>query len=231
VTESIPVLGPAKSWKVEAEQLTSLYKRDKDIDDEANAIHTREYLCSQAYKSQSRTSGEELYDHIIADLNRLGLVRTKYQKQFHEAAMHACLYWIYGPEYERLRRELMRRLNLPSINSEVLCITPRRYGKTTMVAMFAAVMLMRIPGLQIAIFSTGKRASQAMMQKIVVFVKKLKGGAERIVARNDEHLYIAASAQLDAKGNAKKLGRDCKDDATTSHLMSFPANENGNLTL
>jgi hypothetical protein len=224
---SVNGIGNAKVWQKDSTKLAEFYLKEHNQNEDREAIYDRDYIASEEFENNCRKSGEELYDAIMADLDRLGLTRTKYQKQFHQAAMHACLYWIYGKEYEHLRKLLMKRLNVKDLDSEVLAIMPRRYGKTVMMAMFAAVMLMRIPGLQIAIFSTGKRASSAMMKMVVAFVKKL-GGKDRIAARNEEHLYLSSTSTVQGKvGSKKNGGRDSKDDPTTSHLMSFPANENG----
>lgn len=193
-------------------------KKARDLE-----IHPRAKLLSSNYNAtKRRRQGEEMYDKIIGDLNSLGMRRTEYQKQFHTAAMHACLFHIYGEDYESLLHSLLDKYNLKSLANEVLAIMPRRYGKSTMVAMFAAVMLMRIPGIQIAIFSTGRRASYALMAKIVKFVHLLPGGSGRIVSQNKEDLYVATAAVVN-----KKSKSNAKDDESTSHLMSFPANAAG----
>jgi hypothetical protein len=201
------------SEKIEEEQR----KKSRDLE-----LHPREKLCTEQWRSSRRTQGEEMYENIISDLNSLGLKRTEYQKQFHTAAMHACLFHIFGEDFEKLRDPLMKKYNLESLPNEVLAIMPRRYGKSTMVAMFAAVMLMRIPGIQIAIFSTGRRASSALMAKIVKFVRALPGGNARIVSKNNEDLYVATTAVVN-----KSSKSEAKDAESTSHLMSFPANAAG----
>ena len=52
-----------------------------------------------------------------------------------------------------------------------IVITPRRFGKTTACAIFVASLLLTIPHLVIAIFSTGRRASTMMLAKICQIIQ------------------------------------------------------------
>ncbi len=61
---------------------------------------------------------------------------------------------------------IMEREGWADLQQQVCCLTPRRFGKTTAVAMFAAALGMTVPTIEIAIFSTGRRASSKLLEQI-----------------------------------------------------------------
>lgn len=53
--------------------------------------------------------------------------------------------------------------------AEVLISTPRRFGKTISVSMFAAAILFAAPAVELSIYSTCKRISQKLLRNVVKF--------------------------------------------------------------
>lgn len=152
-------------------------------------------------------------DAILADVERtlddFGIERSPDQKRFHVAFVEACLPHLYGTEWSTAAARVLTERGLRRLEPEVLCITPRRWGKTWSVAMFVAAMLLCVPGIRIAIFSTGKRASSSLTDTIREFLAKLpRFKFARIVKSNQEKLAIAPTAA--------HTGRP-------SQLHSFPA--------
>ena len=70
-----------------------------------------------------------------------GYPRSDTQKQFHDSMINACLPHIYGDQWENVRERVLATRGLSNIMYEMLICSPRRFGKTTSVSMFAAVML------------------------------------------------------------------------------------------
>ena len=54
---------------------------------------------------------------------------------------------------------------------EILVSTPRRFGKTISVSMFAAAMIFACPNMELSIYSTCKRISQKLLRNIVRFLE------------------------------------------------------------
>ena len=69
-------------------------------------------------------------------------------------------------------------------------ITPRRFGKTTAVAMFVSAFALACPGTTTAIFSTGRRASNLLLQQIKGMLLSIPGVEGRIVLSNVENIVI-----------------------------------------
>lgn len=56
------------------------------------------------------------------------------------------------------------------LDQEVLISTPRRFGKTISVSMFAAAMIFAVPNLECSIYSTCKRISHKLLRNIDKFL-------------------------------------------------------------
>ena len=80
-------------------------------------------------------------------------------------------------------------------------MTPRRWGKTTSVAMFVAAMLWCVPDMWISVYSTGRRASNSLAEMVAKFVCHLDdgGGGERISKRNQEELFLKGDTPEDTR--------------------------------
>lgn len=53
--------------------------------------------------------------------------------------------------------KIMKMNQFDNLKQQVLCLTPRRFGKTTSVAMFVAAYCLTVPRSEQCIFSTGRR--------------------------------------------------------------------------
>ncbi len=177
---------------------------------------------------QSTVSNGFRREQLIREsLDSMGLVRTKLQRQFHDRAILANAWWIHGDDFENDRFAIMEMYRVVEILCEILCITPRRNGKTTMVAMLAAALVYHIPGFRAAIFSTGRRASQALMDLMVTFLLKLPNGRSRIVRKNQEQLRLAPHPVTGNDGRRNQQHKYDENDANTSLVMSLPSSETG----
>ena len=126
--------------------------------------------------------GNTLIDHIKTAMG---------QREFHQAFTVACLPHIIGEEeFERHRAYYLDRFDLDEFKSEVLVTTPRRFGKTTAVSMFVAALLCCCDRMWISIFSTGKRASKALLQQVKEIIDTIPNMTKRITSSNVEELWI-----------------------------------------
>ena len=130
----------------------------------------------------------------IRDILENGYVwtRSNTQRKFHEAFLNSVVRFLYShdaspPDF----REIMEENNWVDIRQQCLCMTPRRFGKTMSVGMFCASYLYSVENCEIAIFSTGRRASQKLLELINSLICKLPGGKERIIKYNQEVLNMS----------------------------------------
>ena len=137
-------------------------------------------------------------DAYLREVERLldsfeGYARSDAQKDFHEAFMNAVLPHIYGTaDFERYGERIKRERGIAELQQEVLCCCPRRFGKTTAVSMFVAVLLYVVPDMWISCFSTGQRASTTLLDQAARFFGTLPGAREKVMKKNQEQFFIRA---------------------------------------
>ena len=109
----------------------------------------------------------------LARLDERGWKRSYHQRLFHDDFLKACtrIFWKLEPAgtFARQHLEILQRNNWSHISQEVLVSTPRRFGKTISVSMFAAAMLYAAPNVEISIYSTCKRISQKLLRNVQKF--------------------------------------------------------------
>ena len=135
--------------------------------------------------------------------NVKGYDRSEMQKQFHESFLQAVALHLYKDDPEIDMNKIMSMNEWPNLKQQVLCLTPRRFGKTTAVAMFVAAYFLSVEKAQLCIFSTGKRASDSMLDKIHEFVKlideELGTNHDKCCKRKGEFLYYYGEGTNDVR--------------------------------
>lgn len=123
-------------------------------------------------------------------IDRLEYPRSHHQKQFHECFVKASLRSMYGDEFAVREKELLARFGCRRFRTEVMIVTPRRFGKTYSVAQFCAAYATGVLGKEVAIFSTGKRASKKMLDLVMRFLTPLMRSTQKIIAKNVEEIVL-----------------------------------------
>jgi hypothetical protein len=83
-----------------------------------------------------------------------------------------------------------------------------------------------VPGVRIAVFSTGKRASGSMMGIIKDFLKRVPNWQSMIVKENSEELFLQVAGR--SVKTKRKTDNENEDDNKVSKLYSFPSSVTGN---
>ena len=107
-------------------------------------------------------------------LDRRGWNRSFHQRLFHEEYLKSCARIFFkrdGPgEFAKNHNRVLELNGWDSTPQEILVSTPRRFGKTISVSMFAAAMVFAAPNMELSIYSTCKRISQKLLRNIVKFL-------------------------------------------------------------
>lgn len=107
-------------------------------------------------------------------LSRRGWNRSFHQREFHDHFIRACARIFWKTEkpgaFARDHQRILESNGWSSLRQEVLISTPRRFGKTISVSMFAAAMLYSTPNLEMSIYSTCKRISQKLLRNVYKFL-------------------------------------------------------------
>jgi hypothetical protein len=150
--------------------------------------------------------------------------RSEHQRKFHDAYIIACLPQIYGDEWEANQQRLLKMFRIRKITPRVLALTPRRFGKTVAVANFVCAMVLAVPGIDIATFSTGKRASGLMMEMVKKILFAQDGVEEKIVKSNQEQLSIGTRRLNKTKWKKQEDEWNDRKQNIVSHFHSYPSN-------
>jgi hypothetical protein len=88
-------------------------------------------------KRKKTSLGDQRLQKLRQLLDSMGLERSDMQKNFHEQFLAACANKIYGDDVNPNMHAIAKREGWTDLKQQVVCSTPRRFGKTTAVAMFA----------------------------------------------------------------------------------------------
>ena len=145
-----------------------------------------------------KTSGDEIVKNIRRTLDEFGYTRTDQQKIFHEQMINACIPKIYGDELDFHADRILRENEWSAIMQELLCVTPRRFGKTWAVAMFVAAILINVPYVEVVIFSMALRASRKMLALVDKFISRHAQGNKMLCRpHNQERLTLRGESGPD----------------------------------
>lgn len=168
---------------------------------------------------QENDSSDQKLQNVRDTLeHKLGYKRSPDQADFHEYMLLTTLIHFYGDElYSCLERVLAENPHWKKPYMQLLNITsPRRWGKTVSVgiclnmlhegwvgllllAMFVAAMAACLPGLVQSIFSTGRRASELLLDLIYNILCKIPGMEERIYKKTNETIWIVGENSGDIR--------------------------------
>lgn len=156
-----------------------------------------------ALNASSKRKTECLGDLRLAKIRKLmdmypGWERSEMQKRFHEGFLQAVALHIYREDADIDMDAICRMNDWPNLKQQILCQTPRRFGKTTAVSMFCAAYEMTVPKSEQCIFSTGKRASDKLVENVTNFIKMIPG-EEQFIKRKGEILYYYGPTKGDVR--------------------------------
>lgn len=135
-------------------------------------------------------------------LDHCGWQRSFHQRQFHESYIRACSQVFFKTDpagtFMREQKKLLELNGWDRIQQEVLVSTPRRFGKTVSISMFAAAIIFSCPSVECSIYSTCKRISTKLLRKVVDYLnlihhhlkipkmKEIRANQEEIVLQGPE---------------------------------------------
>jgi len=134
------------------------------------------YVNKTIKRHEAKTPFQKMEDcrNALAKLDRCGWYRSYHQRLFHEDFLKACtrIFWKTAPpgQFARDHHKILVRNGWEHLAQEILISTPRRFGKTISVSMFAAALITSCPQVEVSIYSTCKRISQKLLRNIQKFV-------------------------------------------------------------
>jgi len=144
--------------------------------------------------NSNRITGRDRLNTIKRTLDSFGLERSETQREFHDMMICACAQLIFRDDLDDELDDLLQEYGITELQAEAMFITPRRWGKTYSVAMFVVAVALGVEAVEkpfeISIFSTGRRASQKLLELIYAFVCKVSGMKEMVVKHTVETIWL-----------------------------------------
>lgn len=147
-------------------------------------------IVDPAAKDTRRLNGRDRLALLNWALDQFGVERSQMQKGFHQDMVGACAKLIFKQDLDANLDDLLIELGVTELRSEFMAITPRRTGKTYSVAMFVVAYLYAVENSTQSIFSTGRRASQKLIELIYKFACKIPGLKASIIKHNVETIWF-----------------------------------------
>jgi len=143
----------------------------------------------------AKITGRDRLAIIKRTLDSFGNIeRSETQREFHDMMICACAMLIFKDDLDEELDDLLQEYGITELQSEAMFITPRRWGKTYSVAMFVVAIALGIEAVdkafEISIFSTGRRASQKLLELIYSFICKVSGMKEMIRKHTVETIWL-----------------------------------------
>jgi hypothetical protein len=141
---------------------------------EAIHRHMGDQLDAQAASAMNGLKRIQLCRRALDALDRRGWDRSFHQRLFHEEYLKSCARIFFKTDepgaFARNHNRVLEVNGWDSTPQEILVSTPRRFGKTISVSMFAAAIVFAAPNIEMSIYSTCKRISQKLLRNIIKFL-------------------------------------------------------------
>lgn len=124
--------------------------------------------------------------------------RHHFERMFHAKCVTALAKTMMGPDWSTMGAEIAAERGWDHISKFVAAMAPRRFGKSVsaakLVAALAEVLIEFPEGLEfttypIAVFSTGRRASDALSAYVEGFLQE-RGMAKYFIKKNSEKIWL-----------------------------------------
>lgn len=212
----------ASFWSRFCTEIATSVEEAQGKEERAVSLVSRlDYLVQE--RLSSSIDGDLVMKRLNHTLSSFQWKRSDSQVLFHECFNRAILKRAYGSSWEANAVRVMSSLGLSRLKTEVMIMTPRRWGKSVAVAMWIAGALVNIPSVSIGVFSTGQRASTYLMDLVLRFLHEVPDGFQRIIKQTDAELMVGMEALPPGCGPRGVVAQQRRSLATTSKLQCFPS--------
>ncbi|EKX34911.1 hypothetical protein GUITHDRAFT_118953 [Guillardia theta CCMP2712] len=173
-------------------------KLETELERRLRLLHERERRVESGVKDMDGFKRMQRCRDALSTLDRKGWPRSFHQKEFHDDFLRACarLFWKTEPkgQFNRDHQKILELNGWDHLAQEILVSTPRRFGKTISVSMFAAAIIFSAPSIEVSIYSTCKRISQKLLNNIRKFLHLIYEGMDaepfKVIRSNMEEIVL-----------------------------------------
>lgn len=163
----------------------------------AMIVHESDEVVGDRRMFQIRTQ----LDNMVK--NGRTVVRSYSQTLWHDAMTRSMIHLIYGSNvYNNNKYQILAKHGMKKHHYLIIIVASRQVGKSTCVAMFAAVVICYVPNIDMAIFANNKHRSQELMEQIYNFVRCIPGMISKVTSKNAVEMrmvFETAGMELDQR--------------------------------
>jgi len=192
----------SKFYRPRVLSLSSLFKEWSEREKTAHTSERKRLYIVEKWQTHridspfvTAVTGLEKFNALIHALNKLDdmqFTRSKQQLEFHAAYAGGIAPQIFGDDLPRYLEPLLDALGLDFLSKDVAVSCPRRFGKTTSVALFCAALAFTQGDMDIVIYSIAMRTSRMLTARIYTMLLLLSSGADIFGTNNQEILEVRA---------------------------------------
>lgn len=140
------------------------------------------------------SDGFRKLDYFLDLINRMPMKPNQHQLKAAQNTAQAFAQGVFGVDFEALKDSICQRYGWKSINKATIMVAPRRFGKSVSIAQQIAAAILSRCKRNLAVFSTGERASNVVRKYTLNFLKHfdkefgIKTG-KRLRTRKEEVIF------------------------------------------
>jgi hypothetical protein len=174
------------------------------------------------------SAGDERFRNMRIYLTKMRRDFSDFQRVTIWEYTKAVMPLIYRDEWDNNPLAIMKKHGVDTLPRGVCVVAPRRFGKTVSTAAFVLALALSCPGIAIAVFSTGDRASKALKKEVLILLDRMGDMAtSRICRSTDEEVCFAQYPLPLGLGANSEYARKLYAAAETSRMFFFPSSEVG----
>lgn len=203
----------------------TIFDERDNLEQKAAEIQSRESLINADCQRESR-DGDLRLDALESVFDYFHMQPSELQRRCQWKFTNTVLPLIYGDSWEANRDRVMQERWLTKVKQRAMVSAPRRFGKTVATAQWLVACILNIPGIQIAVISTGQRAAGWLTDKISKALKDIPGAAERVVQETTTTIAMANRPLPPDCSQYSSVARSMNQEHTTSRITSYPCTVN-----
>ena len=190
--------------------VAALLEREQSEQHEARRLRNVLDVAANPFVVATASDGARRWAAMQRALDSLqtnGCKRSLDQTRFHDAMLVSCAQLVMGKHNLEAERDAMlaqlRRDQLP-FGTLILC--PRRWGKSTSVAMFCAALLYTCPRIRLLIMATQRKSASLLLKSTLHYFTQFEDGSARIAENNQFKFTVRSSDFAGSRAEALRTG-------------------------
>ena len=203
----------------------AIFQERDEIEEEKLAISSRESLIG-SHAHRAMREGDIRLDAMESTYENFHMQPSELQRNCQWKFTNAVLQLIYKDSWEANRDRVMEERGLEKVKQKCMVSAPRRFGKTIATAQWFVACILNIPGIVIAVVSTGQRAAGWLTEKIAKAMKDVPGANERVVQQTATTIAVANRPLPVGYSVHSSVAKSMNMEHTTSRVTSYPCTVN-----